>query len=75
VITEGGPDPIALDHTRSGSAATRQTDAARGSFHPDRSQTATATNTAAPMTSTSGPPPVVIHATGAFARMLATARR
>src|SRR5437763_15607749 len=71
----GGPGPIAVDHTTIGSAATTQTKAGRGSRLPERSHHATATKTAAPTTRTDGPPPVVIHATGALARRLATKRR
>ena len=71
----GGPEPIAVDHTTSGRAATTKTMAGRGSRLPERSHQATTTKTAAPTTRTDGPPPVVIHATGAFARRLATNRR
>src|SRR5439155_26392504 len=75
VMFAGGPEPIAVDHTTSGSAATTQTMAGRGSRLPERSHHATATKTVAPTTRTDGPPPVVIHATGALARSLATKRR
>src|SRR5438552_2099557 len=75
VMLGGGPEPIAVDHTASGSATTTQTMAGRGSRLPERSHHATATKTAAPTTRTDGPPPVVIHATGALARRLATTRR
>src|SRR5439155_18518693 len=75
VMFEGGPDPSAVDHTTSGSAATAQTTAGRGSRLPERSHHATTTKTAPPITRTDGPPPVVIHATGAFAMRLATKLR
>src|SRR5947208_11595797 len=75
VMFEGGPEPSAVDHTTSGSAATAQTTAGRGSRLPERSHHATTTKTAPPITRTDGPPPVVIHATGALARRLATKRR
>src|SRR4029077_7007747 len=75
VMFAGGPDPIAVDQTTRGIATTTHTIAGRGSRLPERSHQATNAKMAPPITRTNGPPPVVIHATGALARRLATKRR
>ena len=75
VSAAGGPAPTAACHTTSGVSATATTTTRRGGRQPERIHSAIATNAAAPTISTHGPPPDVIHAMGAFARVEATISR
>ena len=75
VSPAGGPAPSAACHTTNGASAIATTTSRRGGRHPLRIQAAIATKADAPMMSTHGPPPEVIHAIGAFASVEATTSR
>ena len=75
VRPEGVPALSAVDQTSKGNTPTAAATARLGGRHPVRSHAATPTKSAAPVTSTNGPPRVVTYPTGALASAFAMVSR